>query len=52
MHTEDELTAGSVELDRVNVDPIELVEPLADCRVVGVCHVGRVRSENQDFMGH
>ncbi|MEC7242632.1 MAG: protein phosphatase 2C domain-containing protein [Myxococcota bacterium] len=52
VHTEDELTAERPELDRVNVDPIELVEPLADCRVVGVCHVGRVRSENQDFMGH
>lgn len=52
MHTEDELTAGGEELDRVHVDPIALLEPVADCRVVGVCHVGKVRSENQDFMGH
>ena len=52
MHTEDELTAGGGELDRVHVEPIELLEPKADCRVVGVCHVGKVRSENQDFLGH
>ncbi len=52
MHTENEQAAAAEAIDRVNVDPIEVFTPIDDCTVAGVCHVGRVREENQDFMGH
>jgi len=38
--------------DRVKVDPILALEPQDDCSVVGLCVVGKVREENQDYMAH
>jgi protein phosphatase len=47
-----EITTKIFRADRVKVDPILVLEPLDDCTVVGLCDVGIVREENQDFMGH
>ena len=47
-----EITTEVVRGDRVNVDPIVSLEPQGDCLVMGLCVVGNVREENQDFMGH
>ena len=52
MHNDNELTPDSDVCDRVHVDPIEALEPQGDCTLIGLCHVGKVRSENQDYMGH
>ncbi len=52
MHTESETVGERADIDRVNVSPIELVNTESGCSVFGLCHVGKVREENQDFMGH
>ena len=40
------------EVDRKNIPPIAPADLHAGCRVVGLSDVGRVREENQDFMGY
>lgn len=49
---EPEITKEVFTGDRVKVDPILALEPQDDCSVVGLCVVGKVREENQDFMAH
>ena len=52
MHTPSETVAEKSGVDRINVAPIELLEAEAGCTIFGLCHVGKVRKENQDYMGH
>jgi len=40
------------EMDRVNVDPIVELQSPDGCAVVGLCDVGKVREENQDYFCH
>jgi protein phosphatase len=47
-----EITTEIVRNDRVSVEPIVALAPQSECLVVGLCVVGKVREENQDFMGY
>ena len=39
-------------IDRIHIPPILPADLVSGCRVVALSDVGRVREENQDYMGH